>query len=175
MLKKIAALVALIIAAFLIFAATRPDTFQLQRSAHMKAPPEKIYVILNDFHQWGGWSPWEKLDPQMKRTYNNVASGKGATYAWEGNSHVGQGSMEITESSAPSKLVLKLDFVKPLEGHNIVEFNLTPAGDGTDVTWAMHGPQPYIGKVLHLVFNMERMVGDQFETGLANLKALAEK
>ena len=110
----------------------------------------------------------------MKRTFNGPASGKGALYAWEGNNKVGSGSMEITESAAPGKVILKLDFIKPMEGHNITEFTLVPGGDSTTVTWAMYGPVPYFAKIMHMFFSMEKMVGGSFEEGLANLKAKAE-
>jgi hypothetical protein len=121
------------------------------------------------------WSPWEKKDPAMKRTWGAMTTGKGAKYAWDGNSEVGQGSMEIAESVPPSKIVLKLDFVKPFEGHNIVEFTLEPKGDATNVTWAMQGPAPFITKVIQVFCDMDSMVGKDFEAGLANMKTVAEK
>jgi carbon monoxide dehydrogenase subunit G len=169
------AVIAVGIAGVLAYAATRPDDFRVQRSAAIKAPPEKIFPFINDFRQWGAWSPYEKIDPGMKRTYGAASVGKGATYAWEGNSNVGSGSMEILEAPAPSKVVIKLDFSRPFEAHNIAEFTLVPNGDGTDVTWSMHGPVPYFAKLIHLFLNMDKMVGGQFATGLANLKAAAEK
>ena len=175
MLKKIALVLVVLIAAVLIFAATKPDIFRVQRAAAIKAPPDKIFPLINDFRQWGAWSPWEKKDPAMKRTFGAVTSGKGATYAWEGNKDVGSGSMEITESVAPSKVGLKLDFLKPFEAHNTVEFTLAPAGDVTNVTWAMQGPTPYFAKIIHVFMDMDSMVGKDFEAGLANLKAAAEK
>ena len=167
--------IAVIVVAVLVFAATRPNTFRVQRSASIKAPPEKIFAFINDFHSWDIWSPWEKIDPALKRTFSGAPSGKGAMYAWEGNSKVGSGSMEITESSPPGKILIKLDFIKPFEGHNITDFTLEPKGDTTDVTWLMHGPVPYVGKIMHMFMNMDKMVGGQFETGLANLKAAAEQ
>jgi hypothetical protein len=163
------------IAGVLAYAATRPDDFRVQRSATIKAPPERIFPFINDFRQWGAWSPYEKIDPGMKRTYGAMSAGKGATYAWEGNGNVGSGSMEILEAPAPSKVVIKLDFSRPFEAHNIAEFTLVPNGEGTEVTWSMHGPVPYFAKLIHLFFNMDKMVGGQFATGLANLKAAAEK
>src|SRR5258706_15316773 len=134
MLKTIAIVVVVLLAAVLIFAATKPDTFRVQRAASIKAPPEKIFAILNDFQKWGSWSPWEKKDPAMKRTFGPITSGKGATYAWEGNKDVGQGSMEIAESVPASKVALKLDFLKPFEAHNTVEFTLVAQDDMTNVT-----------------------------------------
>jgi carbon monoxide dehydrogenase subunit G len=175
MLKIIAIVVVALIAGVLIFAATKPDIFRVQRAASIKAPPEKIFALINDFHRWDAWSPWEKKDPAMKRTYGGATSGKGAVYAWEGNKDVGQGRMEIAESSPPSKLTLKLDFVKPFEAHNIVAFTLEPRGDATNVTWAMQGDTPYFAKIIHVFINMDDMVGKDFESGLAKLKAAAEK
>jgi uncharacterized protein YndB with AHSA1/START domain len=175
MLKIIAIAVVALVAAVLVFAATRPDTFRVERTATIKAPPEKIFPLITDLHRWDSWSPWEKMDPAMKRIYSGAASGKGAVYAWEGNSKVGEGRMEITESSPPSKVTIKLDFVKPIEGHNTAEFALEPKGDSTNVTWSMYGPSTYIAKVIGVFVSMDKMIGKEFETGLANMKAVAEK
>jgi uncharacterized protein YndB with AHSA1/START domain len=175
MIKSIALAVVLLIAAVLIFAATRPDTFRVQRATSIKAPPERIFALISDFQRWGSWSPWEKLDPALKRSYSGPSSGKGAVYAWEGNRDVGHGRMEIADASPPSRIVIKLDFLKPFEAHNIAEYTLEKQGDATQVTWAMHGPSPYFAKLLGVFFSMDRMVGEKFEEGLANLKALAEK
>jgi carbon monoxide dehydrogenase subunit G len=175
MVKTIAIVVVVLIAALLVYAATKPDTFRVERSASIKAPPEKVFALLNDFQRWGAWSPWEKKDPEMKRTFSVVTSGKGAQYAWEGNRDVGQGRMEIADSVSPSKVTIKLDFLKPFEAHNIVEFTLEPKGDSTSVRWAMQGPSPYIAKVMQVFFSMDKMIGKDFEAGLANLKAVAEK
>ena len=175
MLKTIAVLVLAAIAAVLVYAATKPDTFRVQRTVSINAPPDKIFPLLNDYHNWPSWSPYEKMDPAMKRTYSGPASGKGSVYDWEGNSNIGKGRMEILESTPPSKLSIKLDFMKPFEAHNIADFTLEPKGDRTDVTWAMHGPLPYTAKVMHTFFNMDKMAGGQFEEGLANLKSAAEK
>lgn len=175
MLKKIAIVILVLLAGVLIYAATRPDTFEVHRSATIKASPEKIFALLNDFHSWPTWSPWEKLDPAMKRTYSGAASGKGAVYAWEGSSQVGAGRMEMIESTPASKIGIQLDFIRPFEGHNVAEFTLVPNGDSTTVTWAMHGPNRYIGKLMSVFFNMDKMVGGDFEKGLANLKQIAEK
>ncbi len=175
MIKTIVIVVVALIAGVLIFAATKPDTFRVQRSASIKAPPEKVFALINDFKRWDAWSPWEKKDPAMKRTFGATTAGKGATYAWEGNKDVGQGSMEIVESITPNKVALKLDFVKPLEAHNIVVFTLEPKGGATNVTWAMEGPVPYFAKIIHVFLDMDIMVGKDFEAGLASLKAIAEK
>jgi uncharacterized protein YndB with AHSA1/START domain len=175
MFKTIAIIVVALIAALLLFAATKPDTFRVERSASIKAPPEKVFALLNDFQRWDAWSPWEKKDPAMKRTFSVVTSGKGAQYAWEGNREVGQGRMEIAESVPPSKVAIKLDFAKPFEAHNLVEFTLDPKGDVTNITWAMQGDTPYFVKIIHVFLNMDSIVGKDFETGLANLKTVAEK
>jgi hypothetical protein len=165
---------AVIVAALLIFATTKPDSFSVQRMATIKAPAEKIVAHINDFHSWNAWSPYENRDPAMKRSYSGEANGKGATYAWEGNSDVGAGHMEITEASL-SKVTIKLDFLKPFEAHNTAEFTLEPEGESTRVTWAMRGPSPFISKVMSIFFNMDKMIGKDFEAGLANLKTLAER
>ncbi|MGQ0810689.1 MAG: SRPBCC family protein [Nitrospiraceae bacterium] len=175
MFKIIAIVVVVLIAALLIYAATKPDTFRVQRATTIKAPPEKIFPLINDFHSWGAWSPYEKLDPAMKRTYSGAAHGKGAVYEWESNGKAGKGRMEIAEASPPSKVTINLDFMKPFEAHNTAEFTLEPKGDSTNVTWAMYGPSPYMAKVIHIFFSMDSMVGKDFETGLANLKTVAEK
>ena len=171
----IAVVLVIAIAIILILAATKPDTFSVQRATTVKAPPEKIFPLINDFHQWGTWSPYENKDPAMKRSYSGAASGQGAVYAWEGNKNVGSGRMEILEASAPSKIVIKLDFFTPFEGHNTAEFTMLPHGDATNVTWLMHGPLPFMGKIMHVFINIDRMVGKDFEIGLANLKRLTEK
>lgn len=175
MLKIIGIVIAVLIAGVLILAATKPDTFRVERSAAIKAPPEKVFALINDFKAWAAWSPWEKKDPAMKRTFGATTSGKGATYGWEGNKDVGTGSMTITESAPSTKLALNLDFLKPFEAHNIAEFTLSAQGDTTNVTWAMHGPANFMTKIMHVFMNMDKMVGPDFEAGLANLKAAAEK
>jgi uncharacterized protein YndB with AHSA1/START domain len=178
MVKTIAIVIVVLVvvplAAILIFAATKPDTFRVQRATSIKAPPERIFPLIADFHGWGAWSPYEKLDPAMKRTFSGAANGKGAVYEWDSDGKAGEGRMEITDAPAPSKVAIKLDFFKPFEAHNIAEFTLEPRGDSTDITWAMYGPNLYIAKVMSIFFNMDRMIGKDFETGLANLKARAE-
>lgn len=175
MLKIIGIVIIVLVAGVLILAAFKPDTFRIQREASIKAPPEKIFALINDFNRWGAWSPWEKKDPAMKRTFGATTSGKGAVYAWEGNKDVGQGRMQIAESVPSSKVALNLDFVKPFEAHNLVVFTLEPKGDATNVTWAMQGHTPYFAKIIHVFVNMDKMVGKDFEAGLANLKAAAEQ
>jgi uncharacterized protein YndB with AHSA1/START domain len=167
-------LITLLIAGVLIYAATKPDAFRLERSTTIKAPPEKISAYLSDFKQWAAWSPWEEKDPAMKRTYSGSVNGKGAMYAWEGNKNVGTGSMQVLDVQ-PQKVTVKLDFLSPFEAHNTAEFVLEPQGEGTKVTWAMFGPSNYISKVMTTVFSMDKMVGPDFEAGLAKLKVAAEK
>ncbi len=175
MIKIIAIIAVLLIAGVLVFAATKPDVFQVQRTTSIKASPGKVYALINDFKQWDAWSPWERKDPAMKRSFGATTSGKGATYAWEGNKDVGKGRMEITDAVTPSQIRLKLDFETPFEAHNIVTFTLEPRDGGTQITWLMEGPVPYFAKIIHVFINMDRMVGSDFEAGLASLKALAEK
>lgn len=175
MFKKIVLVLLALIALVLVYAATRPDTFRVERTARIAAPAAKIFPLINDFHRWGEWSPYEKLDPAMKRSFGGAPAGQGATYAWEGNDKAGAGRMEIAESTPPSKVAIKLDFIKPFEGHNIAEFTLAPQGEATQVTWAMHGPSPYVAKLMGIFFDMDQMIGKDFETGLANLKTATEK
>ncbi len=175
MIKKIILAVVVLFVAVLIYAATQPDTFSVQRAVLVNAPSEKIFPLINDFHNWSAWSPWEKLDLTMKKTHSGAVNGKGAVYGWEGNNKVGQGSMEITESTSPASVIIKLDFIKPYEGHNIAEFTLQTQGEATNVQWLMHGPSPYMTKIMGVFFDMDSMIGKDFEAGLANLKTLAEK
>ena len=175
MLKKILIVVAVLIVAVLAYAATKPDTLRVERTTNVKAPADKIFPLINDFHRWGDWSPYEKKDPAMTRTFSGAPSGKGAVYTWDGDSNVGAGRMEIVESSPASKVAIQLDFSRPFEGHNIAEFTMQPQGDSTNVTWAMHGPSNYIGKIMSVFINMDTMIGSDFEAGLANLKAAVEQ
>jgi uncharacterized protein YndB with AHSA1/START domain len=174
MLAVIAVVLIVAAAAVLVLAARKPATFRIARSARIKAPPEKIFALIDDFRAWSAWSPWEKMDPELRRTYDGAPSGRGAVYAWEGNRKVGQGRMEIVDAAVPSRVTIRLDFLKPFEAHNTTEFSLEPQGDSTQVTWAMTGPNLFVGKVMGLVMDMDRMIGRDFEQGLANLKAVAE-
>jgi hypothetical protein len=171
----LAALVVVVVAGILIYAATKPDSFSVQRSANVKAPPDKILALIADLRGWSAWSPYEKKDPDMKRTFSGAASGKGAIYEWTGNKDVGQGRMEIIDVTTPSKVTIKLDFLKPFEAHNTAEFTMVPAGDNTTVTWAMYGPSPYVAKIMGTLFDLDKMIGNDFEAGLAALKTVAEK
>ena len=171
----IAVIIAIAIAAVLILAATKPDTLRVQRATSIRAPADKIFPMINDFHQWATWSPYETKDPAMQRTYSGAASGRGAVYAWNGNKNVGSGRMEILDASAPSKIVIKLDFFTPFEAHNTAEFTMLPQGDATLVTWLMHGPAPFMSKLMQVFINIDNMIGKDFETGLANLKRITER
>ena len=175
MLKKILLVVLLLIVAVLVLAATKPDTFQVERSATIRAAPEKLFALIDDFHQWPQWSPWEKLDPEMQRTLTGAPSGKGAIYAWKGNSDVGEGRMEIMDSVPPSKVTIQLDFIEPMEATSTTEFTLTPQGDSTTVRWTMSGENNFLGKLMCVFMSMDAMIGKDFEAGLATLKTVAEK
>ena len=171
----IAIILAIVIALALILAAGKPDTFRLTRTAVVKAAPETIFPLIADFHEWSKWSPWENRDPALKRTFSGAERGTGAVYAWDGNKNVGAGRMEIIDASSPSKIIIKLDFFKPFEGHNTAEFTFVPQGDVTLVTWAMYGPAPFMSKVMQVFVNMDTMIGKDFEAGLASLKKFTEK
>ena len=174
-IATIAVVIAIAIAVVLILALSKPDIFRIQRVATIKAPAESIFALINDFHRWGSWSPWESKDPAMKRTFSGAESGKGAVYAWDGNKNVGSGRMEILDTSAPSKIVIKLDFFTPFEGHNTAEFTMLPQGDATNITWVMYGSASLMSKVMQVFINLDNMIGKDFETGLANLKRVTEK
>jgi hypothetical protein len=171
----IAILLALAIVAVVLLAATKPSSFSVRRSAIVNAPAEKIFAVLSDFQQWRGWSPWENRDPELKRTYQGSDRGKGAIYAWDGNNNVGAGRMEILDATTPSKILIKLDFFKPFKARNIAEFTMLPQGNATNVNWLMQGPAPFMHKLMQVFINMDKMIGRDFETGLANLKTLVEK
>ncbi len=176
MLQTIGIAIGVLVAAVLGVAATKPNTFRVQREATIAARPEKIYPLIEDFHRWDAWSPYEKKDPGMKRVFSGAPSGKGAVYAWEGNREIGTGRMEILDTARPNRVTIKLDFLKPFEAHNTADFTLEPVGvDATRVTWAIHGPSPFLSKLIGLFCNIDRMVGNDFEAGLANLRATAER
>ncbi|MEO5692656.1 MAG: SRPBCC family protein [Usitatibacter sp.] len=174
MLKIVAIVLALIVAGILVAATMQPDSFAVSRTVTINAPAGKVYPHIVDFHAWSAWSPWEKLDPELKRTFSGENAGKGAIYAWEGNGQVGQGRMEIKDAQAPGKVVIALDFIKPIEGHNTATFLLEPKGDTTQLTWTMTGPSRFLTKVIGVFMSMDRMVGGDFEKGLAGLKAISE-
>jgi len=174
MLKKIAIVLALIFAVITVLALTKPDSYRVERSITITAPPEKIIGLITDFHQWGAWSPWEKIDPNMVRTFSGAASGKGALYYWKGNSDVGEGRMEVTDVTSPSSVAIKLDFIAPFESANTTVFKLAPQGGATNVTWTMDGPMTFTTKLMSVFVSMDAMIGKDFEKGLANMKAVAE-
>ena len=173
MIATILIVIAVAVAAVLAYAASKPDTFMVRRSASIAAPPEKIFPMIDDLRAQSAWSPFEK-DPNMKRTHSGAPRGKGAVYAWDGNRQVGAGQIAITESVPSSKVALLLDMSRPFKAHNTVEFTLDRIGAGTNVTWAMQGRQPYMAKVMGLFVDCDKMCGGLFEEGLAKLKALAE-
>ena len=174
MFKKIAIIVLVLIVGILAFAATKPSTFRVERSTSIAAPPEKVLPLITDFHQWGTWSPWEKLDPAMQRTFSGPENGKGAVYEWQGNSAVGSGRMEIT-AVEPTSATIDLMFKSPMESRNTTTFALAPSGANSNVVWSMEGPMPFVSKVMSVFVSMDSMIGKDFEKGLANLKAEAEK
>jgi len=166
--------VGVLVVALLAFAARRPDTFVVQRSVAIKASPETVYPLISDWHNFLVWSRFEK-ETAMKRAFKGAASGRGAIYEWDGNNKVGAGRIEITEAIAPSRLVMQLDMIRPMKAQNTVEFTLAAKSGTTDVTWAMNGRVPFLGKLMSLIMNCDKMVGSQFEEGLAKLKGVAEK
>lgn len=174
MLKTIVVAVVAAVLMILIYAATKPDRFHVERSIDIKSPPGKIFALINDFRQWDAWTPYNK-DPAMKKTYGGNAGGMGATYAWEGNKEVGKGDISITESEPSSRIALNLHMIEPFEARNHVVFALRPVGDTTTVSWIMEGSQTYFVKIMDIFFSMDKMIGRDFEAGLARLKTLAEK
>jgi uncharacterized protein YndB with AHSA1/START domain len=175
MLKKIAIGIVAVVVLILGLALLQPNSFAVSRSIVIKAPADKIYPLISDFHQWSRWSPWENLDPAMNRTYTGAASGAGAVYSWEGNDAVGAGRMEIVGAQPPSKIDIKLDFLKPIASQNSTVFALQPEGEGTKVVWTMSGPSSFMTKLMGVFVSMDKMIGPDFEKGLASMKAAAEK
>ena len=174
MFKKIGGVVVALLALLLLFAATRPDSFSVERRVVVQAPPEKIQPLIADFHRWADWSPWEKLDPAMQRTFSGAPAQAGAIYSWQGNKDVGSGRMEV-KTAAPDKVRIQLDFIEPFEGHNTTDFLLTPRDGGTEVRWVMFGPSPFVTKLMGVFVSMDTMIGKDFEKGLAQLKVVAER
>ena len=174
MLKKILIGLGALLALLLIVISLQPATFHVERSITIAAPPEAAFAQVNDFHAWGAWSPWEKLDPAMKRTYDAAPAGVGAKYAWVGNKDVGEGRMTI-EKSDPGRLIsVKLEFLKPFEATNTATFTFEKTSEGNKTTWAMDGNNHFISKAMSLVMDMDKMIGPDFERGLASLKTAAE-
>lgn len=175
MLKLVLVVVFLLLAALMFYAATRPSNFRIQRSIRVAASRDKVFAYVSDLHNFDAWSPWAPLDPAMRKTHSGAASGVGASYEWQGNNKVGHGRMEIVEAVAPERVLIKLDFLKPFEAHNLAEYLLVERDGETEFTWAMYGPNNFFSKVMGLFFSMDRMVGAQFEQGLAALKSVAER
>lgn len=171
----VAIVLAVAVGSVLAYAATRPDTFKAQRSKVIGAPADKIFPLISNLRQMNAWNPFSKGDPMLKVTYSGPADGPGAAYDWDSEGRSGKGRIEITHTEAPSKVTMNLSMLTPIEAHNIVEFTLRPEGNATEVTWAMTGHgRPLIAKIMDVLFNMDRMVGGQFEKGLEDLKAIAE-
>lgn len=174
MLKKIAIALAAVVVVLAGVIVSRPDTFRLERSAVIAAPPAVVFPMVDDFHNWAAWSPWEKLDPGMKRTFSGPAAGTGAQYAWAGNDQVGEGRMTIVESQPESRIGIKLEFLKPWAATNDTLFVFSPDATGTRVSWTMEGRNNFMAKAFSLFASMESMVGPDFEKGLAAMKSAAE-
>lgn len=175
MLKYIVLVLVVALAAILIYAATQPGQARMMRSLAIHAAPEKLYALVEDFRAWASWSPYEKYDPQMQRIYEGAERGNGAAYAWQGNGKAGAGRMRIVDAVPSSRLGIALDFSKPFVSSNQVEFTFVPRGDATEVTWTMQGPRPYMVKLMGLFFDMDAMIGRDFDSGLASLRDLAER
>lgn len=173
MSKKIAGALVAIVVAFVAFVATRPAEFSVARSRVTKAPPAVVHGFVNDFHRWPEWSPWEKLDPAMKREISGAAAGTGAVYSWSGNDQVGAGRMTITDSVPPRSVTIRLEFLKPWTATNTTVFAMEPDGAGTRVTWTMNGRNDFMAKAASVFMDMDAMVGADFERGLANLDAVS--
>ncbi|MFZ4542184.1 MAG: SRPBCC family protein [Rickettsiales bacterium] len=172
MLKRILLFFAVVMAFVAILAATQPADYRVERSLSMKATPAAIYAQVNDLHKWERWSPWARIDPNAKSSFNGPDSGKGASMSWDGNMDVGKGTMTISESMPNKSVQLKLVFDKPLPGEADSEILLTPEASGTKVTWSMSGKKDFMGKLMGLIMDCDKMIGDQYEKGLANLKAV---
>lgn len=164
-----------IIAVVLIVAAMRPDQFRIERSATIQAAPERIFPLINDLHRWQSWSPYEKKDPDMQRSFEGPSAGPGAAYGWNGNKNIGSGRMQISESIPSSHVRLQLEFFTPFKASNVADFVLEPQGAATRITWSMQGRANFMSKLMGLVFNIDKMVGKDFEDGLVNLRTLTEE
>lgn len=175
MFLKILLVVLLLIATVLIYAASKPNTFHIQRVVTIKASPEKVFPLINDLHDWPHWAPQDREDPSIKRTFSAITSGVGATSQWSGSGNTGAGMMTITKSDPPGSVTIAVDWEKPFSVRNINEFRIEPDGTGTRVTWSMTGPNLFIMKVMSVFTNMDRMMGEHFEHGLENLKVIAEQ
>lgn len=174
MLKKILIVLAILVVVFLVIVALQPADYRIMRTATISAQPAAVFAQVNDFHKWEAWSPWSKLDPTMKQTYEGPPAGTGAIYTWAGNNKVGEGRMTLTESHPNDLIRIKLDFLKPFASTCTTEFIFKPEGNQTLVTWNMFGRNGFVSKVFCMFMNMDKMVGSDFERGLASLKAVTE-
>jgi uncharacterized protein YndB with AHSA1/START domain len=174
MLKKILIALAVIVVVFAVIVALQPSEFRVARTATISVPPPAVFAQVNDFHKWEAWNPWGKIDPAMKQTYEGTPDGTGAVYTWSGNNEVGEGRMTITESRPSDLIRIKLEFLKPFAGTSIAEFTFKPEGTQTMVTWSMAGKNNFMAKAFGLFMNMDKMIGGQFDKGLAQMKSVAE-
>jgi len=176
MTKTIIIIAIVLFVALLLYIATKPDTFRICRAVRIKASPDRIFALINDFHNWDVWSPYEKIDSEMKRNFSGKPRGEGAVYEWEStDSRAGIGRMEIIESLPSTKIAIELDLAEPIESHCFLEFILESQDNGTDISWTMHGTNSYVGKIMEIFYDRDSMVGKDFEEGLANLKTIAER
>ena len=174
MLLKILIAVAVIVVVFVVTVALQPSEFRVSRSTAISAPAPEVFAQVNDFHKWEAWNPWGKIDPAMKQAYEGAPAGTGAVYTWSGNKEVGEGRMTIIESRPSDLIRINLEFFKPFAGTSVAEFTFKPEGNQTAVTWSMIGKNNFIAKAVHLFMNMDKMIGGQFEQGLASMKSVAE-
>jgi Polyketide cyclase / dehydrase and lipid transport len=175
MLKKLLSIFVVAVAILVVVVATRPSAYHVERSVQIDAPVTIVFGLVRDLKAWGSWSPWDKRDPDMHKTFTPTTSGVGASYAWEGNKKVGKGKMTITDEQPPERLVERLEFIEPFQSVAETSFTFKPAGaDGTRATWALDGNNNFVGKAFGLVMNMDRLIGGDFEDGLANLKRISE-
>jgi uncharacterized protein YndB with AHSA1/START domain len=173
-MKKVLGFLLLVVLVLAIVIATRPGTYQIERSMTITAPSEIVFTNLEDFHRWPSWSPWEKLDPNMTRTFSGAPTGVGSQYAWAGNDKVGEGRMTILEARPNQLVAIRLEFLKPWKSTSSTHFTLASQTDETKVTWTMNGTNDWMAKAMGLVMNMDKMIGSDFERGLTNLKTLSE-
>lgn len=166
--------VAAVVAVLLLVVVTRPSTFHIERSTTISAPPEAVFAQVNDFHAWAAWSPYERLDPDMKKTFEGAPSGIGAVYGWNGNDKAGEGRMTITSSERPTRVAIQLEFTRPFAATNTASFTFAPAGDGTKVTWAMDGANGFVAKAFSLFVDVDMLLGGDFERGLGAMKSVVE-
>lgn len=174
MLKKILVAGAVFLVVLLAIIAMQPKDYQVSRTATMAAEPAVIFDQINDFHKWIAWSPWQKLDPNAKNTFEGPSAGKGAIFKWEGNSQIGQGQMTLKESKPNERILIDLEFIKPMAGKSLTEFTFKPVTGGTEVTWSMSGENNFVGKAICLVMNMDKAVGPAFKEGLDSIKKIVE-